>query len=608
MNRIIYVILILILSCCHHNSNITERLNRADNLLDSQPDSALNIIRNIDEDSLNTKEEKARYGLLLTMALLKTDEEEADIRYLENAIKYYGNSSTPSRETMLTHYALAATSDSTVQKLHEYDKAIELATDPNKDGYIAKAYLNKANIYHKAFSSPDEWECIEKGKEFAIASNDTSLIIHAYLISGIYKTGISDYSQAILEFQKALDLADKSNILDEVPYILNSTAYVSSLGGKHTEAVQLYDSLMKNYPSYLDTNDLCTYAGSLAYIKDFKRAEEILRLLSHEDINENKNDWLYTNAIVEYQKENYKEAFEYLDSTIYFDNKVIREKLDGNLSRQEKLISQIEARNQKELANKRTLIIWLIVGCSLSALALLCVLIYNMMSRHRRRLRAEKERLEEVRRDSEKETEMLMSRLEALDSVNAGLTDSTESLSRHSKEIESQLMMHKQTNEDLKGQLSDRNRILNDLRDSYLVNFRLLHRGIAEFCNDIPSGFSTQAALNVYERERTARLAQYKGEETVAGLKSQLNGLSDNIIDRIADAAGLSEADVNTLVYEICGFNYKSIAELLDTTTSAVATRRTRLKTKLSSVNPALLDELNVRFALDPISKNGIFE
>lgn len=599
MNRILLIFLTLFSCCCNRNTETLRSLNIADSLLDTQPDSALYIIRNIDKESLSTKEEKAKYGLLLTMALLKTNEDEADVKYLNDAVNYYGSSTKPSRETMLTHYALAATSDSTIQQLHEYDKAIELATNPHKEEYIAKAFLNKANIYHKAYSHPDEWDCIEKGMEYALASNDTSLIIHSMLISGNYMLGNSKYEEAISEFNTALDLVTSSKITDEVPYILNSAAYAKSAAGQHDEAVELYDSVMKNYPYYLDTNDLCTYAGSLAYIKDFKRAEEILSLLSHEDINENKNDWLYTNAIVEYQQGNYKNAFVCLDSMIFYDNNVIREKLEGNLSRQEKLIAQIEARNQKELANKRTVIIWLIVGCSLSALALLCVLIYNMMSRHKRRLRAEQERLEQLRKDSEKESEMLMSRLEALDSVNAGLNDSIESLSRHSKEIESQLMMHKQTNEDLKGQLSDRNRILNDLRDSYLVNFRLLHRGVAGFCNDLPSGFSTQAALKVYKRERKARLAQYKGKETVAGLKSQLNRLSDNIIDRIADAAGLSEADVNTLVYEICGFNYKSIAELLDTTTSAVATRRTRLKTKLSGIDPALRDELRGRFAFE---------
>ena len=567
MNRFIYVFLILILSCCNHNSNIKERLNHADNLLDSQPDSALCIIRNIDKESLSTKEEKARYGLLLTMALLKTNEGEADIRHLEEAIKYYGNSSTPSRETMLTHYALAATSDSTVQKLHEYDKAIELASDPSKDGYIAKAYLNKANIYHKAFSSPDERECIERGKEYAVASNDTSLIIHALLISGNYRIGISNYKQAISEFNTALNLATTSKIADEVPYLLASTAYAKSLEGQHTEAVELYDSLITNYPYYIDTNDICTYAGSLAYLKDFKKADEILGLPTQEDIDENKNDWLYTNAIVEYQKENYKEAFEYLDSTISFDNKIIREKLDGNLSRQEKLISQIEAQNQKELAETRKTTSWLIAACSMTVVTLLIVLIYNLISRHKLRLEKERLKREQIRKDSERETAMLLSRLEDLDSANAALGASLDSLS------------------------SDYARTLDGLRTSSLINFRLLHKGISSFCNNIPAGLTTQTAIKVYEKERDTRLNQYKDGAAATGLRNQINDLTDNIIDRITAAAQLSDADVKTLVYEICGFNYKSIARLLEVSPSAAAARRTRLKEKLSTIDPSLLEE-----------------
>lgn len=64
------IIIFAIAGCDRHNG-ASEKLDLAESLMDSRPDSALSILNAVNVETLNSKKDKARYALLKSMALDK---------------------------------------------------------------------------------------------------------------------------------------------------------------------------------------------------------------------------------------------------------------------------------------------------------------------------------------------------------------------------------------------------------------------------------------------------------------------------------------------------------------------------------------------------------
>ena len=79
-----------VLSCKNQGTRAT--LDDVTSYIQDAPDSALTVLRNIDERSLNTKVLLADYSLLLAAALDKNYVDTSDVRIIQPAIDYYGRS------------------------------------------------------------------------------------------------------------------------------------------------------------------------------------------------------------------------------------------------------------------------------------------------------------------------------------------------------------------------------------------------------------------------------------------------------------------------------------------------------------------------------------
>lgn len=602
---LLYTLIIIILFFsvgCHTDKPSLPILSHADSLLDSLPDSALNIIRSIDQQNLKTHEEKARYSLLYTMALLKTGHELKNDSLLTPAIEYFGKTETPSREAMLTHFAKAALADSALQKIKEYDKTIELAAGKNTKVYVALALFNKGNVYGEAYSSPDELECIRKGLKIIHETIDTASIIYGHLIYGMALNSNLQFSDALKEFFIGLDISAKSGIDTYVPLLSREKGYTYGLLGAHGKAMAAFDSLQQINGVEFNPEDLFVFAQSAAATGNFSLADQIMALLAEEDSPKNKGDFYFTQAKIMAHRGNFKEAYNYLDSTTYYTNMIVMAKLDGNLSRQEKEIALLTATHQEEIAKRRTTQLILICLCSITAVAFLSACIYILILRHRRKIREEEIKLRQLKMESEAQTKNLTERIEQLDS-NKRLTDSLlQSMRANIHDLELQkvnlenaiarLEEDAKDNDgliaNLRTQLKSSDTTIGRLREQSREDFKLLHQANAAFCNEMPSGISSPEAIQLYETQRNLRIKQYSDPKTVSSLEVQINELFDNLLNVLAETISLSETDVKTLIYNMCGFNYKSIASLLNVSQSAAAARRSRIKEKITNSNGAI--------------------
>lgn len=96
MKKLILLLLLIlalpflsVLTSCDHKSPAWDTMDKAETLMNSHPDSAYTILSLIDKNKLGDDEEKARYALLMSMALDKNYIDTTSFDVLQPAIDYY---------------------------------------------------------------------------------------------------------------------------------------------------------------------------------------------------------------------------------------------------------------------------------------------------------------------------------------------------------------------------------------------------------------------------------------------------------------------------------------------------------------------------------------
>ncbi|MDE7438740.1 MAG: hypothetical protein K2M93_09685, partial [Muribaculaceae bacterium] len=92
MRKSVIAILVAVLAVCAggcSDREAVERLNRAEQVMEEHPDSALLLIQGVDLSRLRTDKDRALYALLRTQALVKNDAVIASDSLIRTAVDYY---------------------------------------------------------------------------------------------------------------------------------------------------------------------------------------------------------------------------------------------------------------------------------------------------------------------------------------------------------------------------------------------------------------------------------------------------------------------------------------------------------------------------------------
>ena len=100
---IILSVLLFMATGCKKQGYVWQKLELADSLIEDRPDSSFVILKGISANDLNGKEEKARYALLMSMALDKNYIDTTTFDVLQPAIDYYLKKGNPD-EKLRTYY------------------------------------------------------------------------------------------------------------------------------------------------------------------------------------------------------------------------------------------------------------------------------------------------------------------------------------------------------------------------------------------------------------------------------------------------------------------------------------------------------------------------
>lgn len=101
---IMLAVLVNMIISCNGNPEIDRKLDHAETVMNQYPDSALTLLRGIEKEGLKSKHEKAKYALLMSMALDKNYIDTTTFDVLQPAIDYYLENGTPDEKLRTLFY------------------------------------------------------------------------------------------------------------------------------------------------------------------------------------------------------------------------------------------------------------------------------------------------------------------------------------------------------------------------------------------------------------------------------------------------------------------------------------------------------------------------
>ncbi len=560
MKYFIYTLLsLLALSGCQSTTIIDGKLQSAEELMGSKPDSSLKLLKVISPTDLSSSRLKARHALLYSQALDKNSIDLKVDTIIAPAVKYYANHGTD-RDKALTNYYLGRIRHNAgaVCEAAELMQAAEKYAIPAQETYLLGLIYNcRGNLYYSQYSLNDAIEMYDLADScFRL---EGKVVFSGYMHQAKAKTHalLRNYSQSQKEYSKALMIFDSVKNHRQVCLISSSLAYQMKESGKIAiDSIKHF--LRKTYNRYtkgiIPTIDYPIWAW--IYLQETKL--DSARYYANHALN---NKWNSSDKVcgiltlatrIEEQKQNYKtansllrRAYHLLDSTS-FDEK-------------ENLIQRAEERyNNKELQYRNELLQIHSSYLIYIGVLVFVILLFVFFIILRRRLSIIREQAEENRR---------------YQSFIEELTHSYNTLQTNYDQIKKEVELH--TEEE------------NRMMDS--VEKRLGH--IRELLN---ISYTCKHAPHIlYNAFKEYAINMHAEEDSFADLKYILNKRYYGIADYLeTHHRNLTISDLNVLCMVVYNFSLNSIRMVCNhDNMDSLYSRRNKLRHKIGAQNQTSLEE-----------------
>ena len=246
-----------IVSCNDARKSETYRLlEDVDSYIEARPDSALAVLEGIDVEDLGSREEKAKYALLMSMALDKNYIDRTDFEVLQPAIDYYEDHGT--------------------------------ATDKLRTFYY------EGRIYQNQGESEEAMECLIKSIDLGARSNDLRTKARNYTVQGTLYYQYYNWDKIIESSLAAAECYDALNDYDNYVTILCRLSEGYSLKGDKEKAVEYLSKCHGLLDKSNDTSKSYFYGSYLAHNYENLSKDEILGIINEYTriTPEGQIDWL----------------------------------------------------------------------------------------------------------------------------------------------------------------------------------------------------------------------------------------------------------------------------------------------------------------------------
>lgn len=256
-------IIIFAIAGCDRHSGASEKLNLAESLMDSKPDSALSILNAVNVETLNGKKDKARYALLKSMALDKNYIDTTSLDILQPAIDYYLRKGTADEKLRTYYYQgrIYQNRENNDSAMQSFMRGREYCGQASDTLTMANLLVAQGTILYTTYKFDDFIKVNLEAAELYRESGrpDYEILSLANVLDGSILNGDKNLADSIMSI--AQDKINKNHELSSAiaPYVLS---YVVKFGTKEDVS-----SIMGYYNSVDSIDDSTKMSVGMAYCK-----------------------------------------------------------------------------------------------------------------------------------------------------------------------------------------------------------------------------------------------------------------------------------------------------------------------------------------------------
>ena len=122
------------------------------------PDSALNLLLDVNPDDLHTRKQRAKHALLLSMALDKNYIDIADDSIISIAYNYFQHHPTKREKMLATYYSgiVNQNAGNTIKAAIDFNQALYLAKELNDNHNAGLSCRHLSTIYSQNYNQKRE--------------------------------------------------------------------------------------------------------------------------------------------------------------------------------------------------------------------------------------------------------------------------------------------------------------------------------------------------------------------------------------------------------------------------------------------------------------------
>ena len=274
----IFVLLYLV-SCAQHSEH-WETLNNMEPVMLERPDSALEVLRDIDRDELSSDEERAKHALLLSMALDKNYIDETDISLISEAKEYYADSDCARYEFLSLYYygRVLYNRGEYTDAIVVYTQAESLLKEINDDYLAGLLYTQFGEIYRIFYDYNKSLESFELACNHYSSAGLEYHKAHALHDIGVAYGNLDEFEKAIYYFNIALELATELGDTDLEMICYQNLIMLYDIIYEYEKCGEIVDMLTNRFDEELySLKCLGSLASYYAQSNDNRQAEEYLQ-------------------------------------------------------------------------------------------------------------------------------------------------------------------------------------------------------------------------------------------------------------------------------------------------------------------------------------------
>ncbi len=354
-------------SCTSYQTN--RQLKDIDSYIQDRPDSALNVLENIDRDNLRSPKNKAYYALLHAMALDKNYIDVTDDSLARTALNYFEKWGPKKYKARALYYlGLSKYYDNKFSDaIIFFTQSEDIARESLDSLYIAFSLVGQADVYNQIYNDAEEIECLKEAvKIFQNLSTDYYEYATKSRLGDAY-IGCSDFDSSERILAELLDNKIYDNLYE---LTLNRYAYLQMVKDKiEPELASKYYSLAnEEYSGNLMTiRDYWAWATALSMTGKREAADDLIYELLNVDTSYVSNYWLY---LIAKDNGDIHKSLHYLEKSWNEGDAEVESALRQSLARYQRDYYHLSSILESNKAEKRMYLILLSVFIMLCAFML----------------------------------------------------------------------------------------------------------------------------------------------------------------------------------------------------------------------------------------------